>query len=587
MGIENNIVKLECGSKKGTALLINETHAITARHCVKDAYLKKAVIKLSFFHNGQLEDVYASPLIESGDEDALTILKLEDRVDFVSKVKFLDCSLKAYRKVRMFGYGKNYSDDGAWIDLDFIGRKEAISDSVCDLKLCIEKAKDSTFAGFSGSPVLNKRETFVKGIITHECQEEENKQAIYLEGISVRSQKEFFEKYEIPIQSSNILKRILNRKNKILLMKFSVLLIILFVSIVSVKLFCWINRDTSGLSQDYTTVEKLHISARFPDNWTVFDNEDEAYSTVNEDNKTKLIGFKMDYYWAPVKRSGIYTSLGSHSDEVAKNGAEDEYAIAKLDKYMKIDSGFFEKVEESAIYQINGRKYYYLQFEKDNEYYAFYFTVQDGAEIYFYLMQNDFISNADRTLFNNVLRSAKLETEGVNYSNLKASDFIKNIYKLNDDNISNSQIGITVNLPKVCEIKNEGEQIIAEYNGNSYSQRSLLPDQDPYKLIIDYADVSSIGSLDNGMNELIAESLLLQEEKEKGHVVTFHQYKEINGRNYFRITSKDVGGRYLSYMTMYRGKLLTISFLTKDTDYISPKAKNMVMRIIKKIEFDF
>lgn len=38
MGIENNIVKLECGSKNGTALLINETHAITARHCVKDAY---------------------------------------------------------------------------------------------------------------------------------------------------------------------------------------------------------------------------------------------------------------------------------------------------------------------------------------------------------------------------------------------------------------------------------------------------------------------------------------------------------------------------------------------------------------------
>lgn len=212
MGIENNIVKLRCGSECGTALLIDDTRAITARHCLKDAYLKGDVIKLSVVKNGHLETVNASLSKKSDDEDALILLDLEDRLDSVSEVKFLDCGLDTFQKVRMFGYGRNYSVEGGWIDLKSIGRKETISDSVCDLRFHFVDASDSFFSGFSGSPVCNKQESFVMGMISQEYEEPESRKAVYLEGISVRSQKKLFEKHGIYVESLDILKRNLDGK---------------------------------------------------------------------------------------------------------------------------------------------------------------------------------------------------------------------------------------------------------------------------------------------------------------------------------------------------------------------------------------
>ena len=42
MKATNNIVKLLCGTEQqGTALLVNQEHAITVRHCLKDFYRKR------------------------------------------------------------------------------------------------------------------------------------------------------------------------------------------------------------------------------------------------------------------------------------------------------------------------------------------------------------------------------------------------------------------------------------------------------------------------------------------------------------------------------------------------------------------
>ena len=42
MKATNNIVKLLCGTEQqGTALLVDQEHAITVRHCLKDFYRKK------------------------------------------------------------------------------------------------------------------------------------------------------------------------------------------------------------------------------------------------------------------------------------------------------------------------------------------------------------------------------------------------------------------------------------------------------------------------------------------------------------------------------------------------------------------
>lgn len=42
MKATNNIVKLLCGTEQqGTALLVDQEHAITVRHCLKDFYRKR------------------------------------------------------------------------------------------------------------------------------------------------------------------------------------------------------------------------------------------------------------------------------------------------------------------------------------------------------------------------------------------------------------------------------------------------------------------------------------------------------------------------------------------------------------------
>ena len=104
----------------------------------------------------------------------------------------------------MFGYGQCYAN-GSWKELKFSGREDWDKNSVCDLQFDLIDARDKTFAGFSGSPIYDEECSFVIGLILQEeCADHE---AIYIEGISVSSQKDFFEKHDIVVNNTNLIRK--------------------------------------------------------------------------------------------------------------------------------------------------------------------------------------------------------------------------------------------------------------------------------------------------------------------------------------------------------------------------------------------
>ena len=154
MKATNNIVKLLCGTEQqGTALLVDQEHAITVRHCLKDFYRKRASsIILVVVIDGISKEISALPADE--EESAFVYLNLEEKVESVDEIHFLDCKLEALQKVSMFGYGKCYAN-GSWKELKFSGRGDLDKNSVCDLQFDLIDAREKTFAGLSGSPIYD------------------------------------------------------------------------------------------------------------------------------------------------------------------------------------------------------------------------------------------------------------------------------------------------------------------------------------------------------------------------------------------------------------------------------------------------
>lgn len=213
MGIENNIVKLFCQHELGTALLINENHAITVFHCVKSAYEDSSVkITLRVVINKKWKNVEALLVKRSDvtyDEDSFVYMQLKEPVENICKVRFMNCTLAPFQEVHMFGYGKNRSD-ATWVQLKSIGASEAVEGKVCDLQFETIDTKDDSFSGFSGSPLWDKEHSNIVGLIARE--DDVNQVPIFIEGISVKSQMDFFRKFGIDVESLEIVERNLGGK---------------------------------------------------------------------------------------------------------------------------------------------------------------------------------------------------------------------------------------------------------------------------------------------------------------------------------------------------------------------------------------
>lgn len=169
--IDNNIARLICGGEYGTAILTDPNHAITVYHCIKKVYEEPpAEIKLQIVVAGTGKEVLAS-VIETGsladEKDEYVYLQLEESVENIDAVKFMSCDIERFQKIHMLGYGKNRPDISG-VKLQSTGRSQPVTDQRYDIQLEVKYAKDKTFAGFSGSPLMDKKEAYVLGLIAQE-----------------------------------------------------------------------------------------------------------------------------------------------------------------------------------------------------------------------------------------------------------------------------------------------------------------------------------------------------------------------------------------------------------------------------------
>jgi hypothetical protein len=359
----------------------------------------------------------------------------------------------------------------------------------------------------------------------------------------------------------------------------------------------WDTSDGSGLAEEYTTLDKLKISARMPEGWETDQSEDVAWADITEDGVDKEISFSMDFEYAAMNKTGSYLGLRAETTEgMAENGAEEgfaetvilNYAYATYRSDLTDDSSEIKSmgdalanIEESAIYEINGREYFYMQYHtEDGIDLGFYYTVQDHAKIYYRLrVENGSITEQDRRLFDNVMRTVTMDTDAVDYSQLKAAEDEVDIYELDSEMTESKELGLSVNLPKASEKDTADNKITAKYS-NSDGDKA-------YTIIITEEELSESVTLENGMNEEIANTLLDRQEQDKGQVILSHEYKTIGSRNYLRMITMDEGGRSLIFMTMYQGKLLNVSFNISDADdFIESDAKKMMVNMLETAKFN-
>ena len=378
--------------------------------------------------------------------------------------------------------------------------------------------------------------------------------------------------------------------------------IVLFVVILACAGFLavrYLTQDTRNLAKKYTTVDKLQISAKMPKGWKVTTDEDQAVAVYEKGDVYKEISYTMDFDYAAVTKYGLYCGLGYANEKDAKeqgiapDGASDKYAQAYLAKlkrsYLSEGEDFDKILTESAIYDINGRRYYYIQHDvrKDDEgksgEVAIYSTVQDGARIYYRLLvRGAKITKEDREILDAVMKSVQMNTEGIKYCNLKPAGYVEDIYALAEDQTLVGSAGVAVNMPAACEIKEEEGGLKGVYQDQtSYGQ-------DSYTVTVLTQDKSWLGTLSTGMNNAVAEQIV-KEQQDQGETINHKEHVLAGSHACYAVGCSDATGRSFTYYTVYRGKLLSFCYKIDGIDADLPidgKAKKMLRSMIETASYD-
>lgn len=350
----------------------------------------------------------------------------------------------------------------------------------------------------------------------------------------------------------------------------------------------YLMRDTSGLAKEYTTVDKLQISARMPKGWKVKVDEDKAVATYKKGKISKSISFTMDYDYAATESDAegflnlayVEGKLKEKDNHLAPNGASESYAHkVLLDTAWKVSAlgtNFDDLVEESRLYNINGREYYYLQNSlKYGEYTsdaAYYYTVQDATQIYYMLnVTGAKITKTDRKLFDAVMESVRMDTKGIKYYTLKKKEV--DLYALNEKPVSLNEKPLSVYMPKEYEVTEEENGVTSTYQDGINGMRNVSVTMEQQDWIGDFAD---------GMNDTIAEEILKQLEAQ-GKTINYKDYTLVGSRACYAIGSSDSTGRSFTYYSVYQGELLAFTYKVsgKSANYaISDDNKKMLKNMI-------
>ena len=351
----------------------------------------------------------------------------------------------------------------------------------------------------------------------------------------------------------------------------------------------YLTRDTSGLAKQYTTVDKLQSSARMPKGWEVTVDEDKAVATYKKGKVSKSISFFMDFDNAAlesgeensVRLQSVKDIIKEKDNGLAPDGASEKYAHTRLTstawKMAALGGGNLEDaIEESRLYTINGRNYYYLQsYTKYGEYKAdsaYYYTVQDAAEIYFlFNVVGTKMTKADKKLFDAVMGSVRMNTEGIKYYTLTKKKV--DPYALADKSTSLKGGALSVTMPKEYQITENDNGIVGTYKDSLVGINEVSVTLEEEDWIGDFAD---------GMNDAIAQKLL-EQMLAQGKTINHKEHVLVGSRACYAVGSSDSTGRSFTYYSVYQGKLLAFTYKVSGSDAgstISDSAKEMLRTMI-------
>lgn len=294
--------------------------------------------------------------------------------------------------------------------------------------------------------------------------------------------------------------------------------------------------EEAASEETLTTVEKLGISLQFPEGWEVKKDEDSAWAYKGDVSNLRM---------------GVAIRYGARFSEEYENGMNQEFA----DEETKFFSELAD-VKESSLYEIQGRKYWYIRFAYDGEEFSRFITNQDTQRLEFTMLKTGELSKEELELFQQVMQTVQLNFDGIDYSELQPPDSSDSDepepFELSQETTSSQGVGISLKLPVVCEITADEEgRLVAEYSGVW---------KDEYKLQITKKDVSTLGYVDNGMNDMTAQKILEAEETESGHAIEKYLYENVGGRDYIYIRAKDSEKLYVTMVTIVNGMQYSYRF---------------------------
>lgn len=198
--IEQHVVKLICGDETGNAVIVDNFHAITVKHCIRNYIENGESIKLICQQDG--EKVLSASLedCERLKDEQIVVLSISPQTEMTT-LTLLSYKPLIFEKAATVGFDKNYFERAIWQELKCVGNNNGgQSDLIHDLVFKGE-SKERSVKGLSGSPIVkfDNREN-VYGLVSMErC---ESGSQIDIEGISIASHMDYLKRKSITIHTS-------------------------------------------------------------------------------------------------------------------------------------------------------------------------------------------------------------------------------------------------------------------------------------------------------------------------------------------------------------------------------------------------
>lgn len=214
--LKSNIIRLKCGSQEGTAFLIDNNIAITARHCIVDKINNDEEINLEFL-NLQSRDIIqtTAEILNEQTTNPIAILKIKTAIEIPHlDMAILNACLERNERMITFGYPAVDRAEGWPLDLIFVDENTGLQIEDSDWRFRPD-SELINFKGYSGSPLIFENK--ILGVILKQITQKNNQieKAFSLNAISNGSIRKYLESNKIVLQEIDYQE--IKRKEKIYL----------------------------------------------------------------------------------------------------------------------------------------------------------------------------------------------------------------------------------------------------------------------------------------------------------------------------------------------------------------------------------